>query len=65
MNLPLSMTINGKAMEASVDPRTLLVQFLREQLQLTGAHVGCDTAQCRRRFASATGCSAVSAPPAW
>jgi carbon-monoxide dehydrogenase small subunit len=40
------MTVNGKAVEASVDPRTLLVQFIREQLQLTGTHVGCDTAQC-------------------
>ena len=46
MNVPLSLTVNGKAVEASVDPRTLLVQFLREQLRLTGTHVGCDTAQC-------------------
>jgi len=46
MNVALSMTVNGKAVEASVDPRTLLVQFIREQLQLTGTHVGCDTAQC-------------------
>ena len=46
MNVPLSLTVNAKAVEASVDPRTLLVQFLREQLRLTGTHVGCDTAQC-------------------
>jgi len=46
MNVALSLTVNGKAVEASVDPRTLLVQFIREQLQLTGTHVGCDTAQC-------------------
>ena len=46
MNVALSLTVNGKAVEASIDPRTLLVQFIREQLQLTGTHVGCDTAQC-------------------
>ena len=40
------MTVNGKAVSASVDPRTLLVQFLRENLRLTGTHVGCDTSQC-------------------
>ena len=42
----VSMTVNGKAVTADVDPRTLLVQFLREQLRLTGTHVGCDTSQC-------------------
>ena len=42
----VSMTVNGKAVTADVDPRTLLVQFLRENLRLTGTHVGCDTAQC-------------------
>ena len=46
MNVPLSLTVNGQSVEASVDPRTLLVQLLREQLRLTGTHVGCDTAQC-------------------
>jgi carbon-monoxide dehydrogenase small subunit len=46
MSIPLSLTVNGKTISASVDPRTLLVQFIREQLQLTGTHVGCDTAQC-------------------
>ena len=46
MSVPLSLTVNGKAVSYSVDPRTLLVQFIREQLQLTGTHVGCDTAQC-------------------
>ena len=46
MSVPLSLTVNGKAVSAGVDPRTLLVQFIREQLQLTGTHVGCDTAQC-------------------
>ena len=46
MTVSISMTVNGKAVSASVDPRTLLVQFIREHLQLTGTHVGCDTAQC-------------------
>lgn len=42
----VSMTVNGKAVTADIDPRTLLVQFLRENLRLTGTHVGCDTSQC-------------------
>jgi aerobic carbon-monoxide dehydrogenase small subunit len=42
----ISMTVNGKARKAHVEPRTLLVHFLREQLNLTGTHVGCDTSQC-------------------
>jgi carbon-monoxide dehydrogenase small subunit len=42
----VSITVNGKTATAEVDPRTLLVQFLREQLRLTGTHVGCDTSQC-------------------
>ena len=42
----VSMTVNGKPVSADVDPRTLLVQFLRETLRLTGTHVGCDTSQC-------------------
>jgi carbon-monoxide dehydrogenase small subunit len=46
MGVTVSMTVNGKAVTAEIDPRTLLVQFLREQLRLTGTHVGCDTAQC-------------------
>ncbi len=44
--VPVSMTVNGKAVSAHVDPRTLLVQYLRENLRLTGTHVGCDTSQC-------------------
>jgi len=43
----VSLTVNGKAVSADVDPRTLLVQLLRETLRLTGTHVGCDTSQCR------------------
>jgi len=42
----VSMTVNGKAVSGNVDSRTLLVQFLREDLRLTGTHVGCDTSQC-------------------
>jgi carbon-monoxide dehydrogenase small subunit len=42
----VAMTVNGKAVTGDVDPRTLLVQYLREHLRLTGTHVGCDTAQC-------------------
>ena len=42
----VSMTVNGKARKGNVEPRLLLVHFLREQLLLTGAHVGCDTSQC-------------------
>ena len=42
----VSMTVNGKPVTAELDPRTLLVQFLREELRLTGTHVGCDTSQC-------------------
>ena len=42
----VSMTVNGKARTAEVEPRLLLVHFLRERLLLTGAHVGCDTSQC-------------------
>ena len=42
----VSMTVNGKAVTGEVEARTLLVQFLREHLRLTGTHVGCDTSQC-------------------
>jgi aerobic carbon-monoxide dehydrogenase small subunit len=42
----VTLTVNGKAVTATVEPRTLLVQLLREQLALTGTHVGCDTSQC-------------------
>ncbi len=42
----VSMTVNGRAVERTVEDRTLLVQFLREDLALTGTHVGCDTSQC-------------------
>ena len=42
----VSITVNGKVRTADVEPRMLLVHFLREQLNLTGTHVGCDTSQC-------------------
>jgi carbon-monoxide dehydrogenase small subunit len=42
----VSMTVNGKPASAEIEERTLLVQFLRENLRLTGTHVGCDTSQC-------------------
>lgn len=42
----VSIVVNGKRRNAHLDPRTLLVHFLREQLNLTGTHVGCDTTQC-------------------
>ncbi|MBV8564086.1 MAG: (2Fe-2S)-binding protein [Methylobacteriaceae bacterium] len=42
----VGMTVNGKKVQANVEARTLLVQFLRDHLRLTGTHVGCDTSQC-------------------
>ncbi|HEY2874913.1 MAG TPA: (2Fe-2S)-binding protein [Reyranella sp.] len=46
MTINVAMTVNGKAVSGKVEARTLLVQFLREHLGLTGTHVGCDTSQC-------------------
>ena len=46
MSVSLSLTVNGKTVAADVDPRTLLVDFIRNNLGLTGTHVGCDTGQC-------------------
>jgi len=42
----VTMTVNGKMRRAEIEPRLLLVHFLRENLLLTGAHIGCDTSQC-------------------
>ena len=42
----VELTVNGKAASAEVEDRTLLVELLREQLHLTGTHIGCDTSQC-------------------
>jgi aerobic carbon-monoxide dehydrogenase small subunit len=44
--LQVSMKVNGKSVEALVEPRLLLIHFLREQLNLTGPHIGCDTSHC-------------------
>ncbi|HKA43117.1 MAG TPA: (2Fe-2S)-binding protein [Burkholderiales bacterium] len=46
MSITISMTVNGKAVRKELDPRTLLVEFLRDHMRLTGTHVGCDTAHC-------------------
>ncbi len=46
MTVKVSMSVNGKAVSGEVEERTLLVSFIRENLRLTGTHVGCDTAQC-------------------
>jgi carbon-monoxide dehydrogenase small subunit len=42
----IALTVNGKSVEALVEPRTLLIHFLREQLSLTGPHIGCETSHC-------------------
>lgn len=42
----ITVTVNGKPHTSDVEPRTLLVHYLREQLNLTGTHIGCDTSQC-------------------
>jgi aerobic carbon-monoxide dehydrogenase small subunit len=46
MAVSVSLIVNGKGVSAELDPRTLLVEFLRNELGLTGTHVGCDTGQC-------------------
>ena len=46
MTIDISFELNGEAVSASVEPRTLLVELLREHFRLTGTHVGCDTSQC-------------------
>ena len=46
MTINVSMKVNGKPVSAAVEERTLLVTYIRENLRLTGTHVGCDTAQC-------------------
>ncbi|GAB4179041.1 MAG: (2Fe-2S)-binding protein [Thalassobaculales bacterium] len=60
MSLTVSMTVNGKAVSGAVEPRTLLVQFLREHLGLTGTHVGCDTSQCGACVVHVNGASVKS-----
>jgi aerobic carbon-monoxide dehydrogenase small subunit len=45
-NIPIKVNVNGKAYARNIEPRVLLVEFLREELDLTGTHVGCDTTYC-------------------
>ncbi|MEH6629687.1 MAG: (2Fe-2S)-binding protein [Halopseudomonas aestusnigri] len=56
----VSMTVNGKQVSADVAPNTLLVTFIRENLRLTGTHVGCDTSQCGACVVHVNGNSAKS-----
>jgi len=56
----VSMTVNGKSVSANVEPNTLLVQFIRDNLRLTGTHVGCDTSQCGACTVHVNGNSAKS-----
>ena len=46
MRRSIALTVNGSRIERDVEPRTLLVHFLREELGLTGTHIGCDTSSC-------------------
>jgi carbon-monoxide dehydrogenase small subunit len=46
MTVRVAMTVNGRPVAAEIEERTLLVEFIRDELRLTGTHVGCDTAQC-------------------
>jgi aerobic carbon-monoxide dehydrogenase small subunit len=56
----VSMTVNGQAVTREVEPRTLLVEFLRQHLDLTGTHVGCDTSQCGACVVDVDGASVKS-----
>jgi len=56
----VSMTVNGQAATREVEPRTLLVEFLRQHLDLTGTHVGCDTSQCGACVVHVNGASVKS-----
>jgi carbon-monoxide dehydrogenase small subunit len=44
--VPVSLTVNGKSVDSHVEPRTLLIHFIRDELHLTGPHIGCDTSHC-------------------
>ncbi len=58
--VPITMNVNGRQRSAMVEPRLLLVHYLRENLNLTGTHVGCDTSQCGACTVLLDGCSAKS-----
>ncbi len=60
MSVTVSLTVNGKAVSAEVENRTLLVHLLRDTLGLTGTHVGCDTSQCGACVVHVDGVSAKS-----
>jgi carbon-monoxide dehydrogenase small subunit len=53
--MQVNMTVNGEPVTAEVEPRTLLVHFLRDQLRLTGTHWGCDTSNCGRSIRTVEG----------
>ena len=63
MSISVAMTVNGKSVSGEVEARTLLVQFLREHLRLTGTHVGCDTSQCGACVVHINGTSVKSCTP--
>jgi carbon-monoxide dehydrogenase small subunit len=58
--VPIRVTVNGRVQEAEVEPRLLLVHFLRENLGITGTHIGCDTSQCGACTITLNGSSAKS-----
>ena len=58
--VPITINVNGRKRSAMAEPRLLLVHFLRESLNLTGTHVGCDTSQCGACTVLLDGCSAKS-----
>ncbi|MEK9724604.1 MAG: (2Fe-2S)-binding protein [Rhodospirillaceae bacterium] len=60
MTQSISISVNGETVSAEVEPRTLLVEFLRDALRLTGTHVGCDTSQCGACVVHVDGRSAKS-----
>jgi carbon-monoxide dehydrogenase small subunit len=60
MSVEINLKVNGEAVSATVEPRTLLVDFLRRHLRLTGTHVGCDTSQCGACVIHFNGVSAKS-----
>ena len=60
MGVKISVTVNGKMVHGEVEPRTLLVHFLRDHLRLTGTHVGCDTSSCGACVVHVNGLSAKS-----
>ena len=61
----ISMNVNGREMHGNVEGRTLLVQFLRDHLGLTGTHVGCDTSQCGACVVHVDGESGKGPAPCW